>query len=109
MAEVMAETRLHESARLRVERLAGRAQRFVDDGRHLRRFRLTRTASLQTLLATRFTLSPGDGVLAARTLALQLARPGCLLLHRGSNVSLAIGLCAHRSLQTPFSCVDSFA
>jgi len=53
-AEVVAEARLHESARVRVERLAGRAQHLVHDRRHRGSLRLARGMALpaQSFLAT---------------------------------------------------------
>ncbi len=52
-AEVMAEARLHEGARRRVERLSGRTQHIVDDGRSYAR-RMTCFLSLQSILFFHF-------------------------------------------------------
>jgi len=46
VVEVVAEARLHESARVRVERLAGRAQHLVHDRRHRGSLRLARGMAL---------------------------------------------------------------
>jgi hypothetical protein len=46
----------------------------MNDGRHWRDLSMTRRAALKFLLAASVTLSPGDGVLAARALALQKTR-----------------------------------
>src|SRR5262245_4880006 len=76
LAEVVAEVRLHESARRRVQRLARRAQHFVDDRRH--GFGLSGLGSLtlhERFLPTIFALACETGCAVEGALALQKDGP----------------------------------
>jgi len=70
-AEIVAEARLHEGPRLRIERLARRAQHFVDNRRHGGRPGALGDLALEALRPARRALAVEAGCATAGTCALE--------------------------------------
>jgi hypothetical protein len=57
LTEVVSEAQLEDGSCFQIERLAGRAEHSMNDGRNFGRFHRVNSFALQTILLARFTLA----------------------------------------------------